>query len=464
MNPICAIAVPHPPLIIPQVGKGDEKGIAATVEAYEKAAELVASFKPETIIIATPHSVMYSDYIHISPGAAASGSFARFRAREVSFKVRYDAELITAIQGICMEEGISAGTEGERDPSLDHGAMVPLYFLRQAFGGNIDIPIVRIGLSGLPLREHYKLGMAIKKAADKTGRRIAFVASGDLSHRLKDDGPYGYNEKGPEYDRKIMETLSKADFGALFGFSENLCDEAGECGHRAFVMMSGAFDGLSVKAEQLSYEGPFGVGYGVAIFEPIKKDESRYFLEAAGKQKRAQIKSRRDNESEYVRLARASLESYVRDGKIIDIPKGLSDSLINRAAGAFVTIKKDGNLRGCIGTIYPVCPTLAQEIINNAVSAGTRDPRFNPVKPSELDELVYSVDVLGETEDIDSPSELDVKRYGVIVSKGYRKGLLLPNLEGVDTVEEQISIARQKAGISADEPVKLQRFEVVRHY
>ena len=129
-----------------------------------------------------------------------------------------------------------------------------------------------------------------------------------------------------------------------------------------------------------------------------------------------------------------------------------------------MTIKKDGNLRGCIGTIYPVCPTLAQEIINNAVSAGTRDPRFNPVKPSELDELVYSVDVLGETEDIDSPSELDVKRYGVIVSKGYRKGLLLPNLEGVDTVEEQISIARQKAGISADEPVKLQRFEVVRHY
>ena len=129
-----------------------------------------------------------------------------------------------------------------------------------------------------------------------------------------------------------------------------------------------------------------------------------------------------------------------------------------------MTIKKDGNLRGCIGTIYPVCPTLAQEIINNAVSSGTRDPRFNPVKPSELDELVYSVDVLGETEDINSPSELDVKRYGVIVSKGYRKGLLLPNLDGVDTVEEQISIAKQKAGISPDESVKLQRFEVVRHY
>ncbi|HHX53936.1 MAG TPA: AmmeMemoRadiSam system protein A [Clostridiales bacterium] len=464
MNPICAIAVPHPQLIIPQVGKGDEKSIAATVEAYEKAADFVASFKPETIIIATPHSVMYSDYIHISTGIGASGSFARFRARDVSFKVRYDAELVTAIQGICMEEGISAGTEGERDPSLDHGVMVPLYFLRQAFGGNIDMPIVRIGLSGLALREHYKLGAAIKKAADKIGRKIAFVASGDLSHRLKEDGPYGYNEKGPEYDRKIMETLSKADFDALLDFSENLCDQAGECGHRAFVMMAGAFDGLSVKAEQLSYEGPFGVGYGVAIFEPIKEDESRNFLEAAGKQKRARIKSRRDNESEYVRLARASLESYVRDGKTIDIPKGLSDSLINRAAGAFVTIKKDGTLRGCIGTIYPVCPTLAQEIINNAVSSGTRDPRFNPVKPSELDELVYSVDVLGETEDINSPTELDVKRYGVIVSKGYRKGLLLPNLEGVDTVEEQISIARQKAGIAPDESVKLQRFEVVRHY
>jgi aromatic ring-opening dioxygenase LigB subunit len=116
MNPICAIAVPHPPLIIPQVGKGDERGIAATVEAYKKAADFVASFKPETIIIATPHSVMYSDYIHISPGIGASGSFARFRARDVSFKVRYDSELVTAIQGVCIEEGISAGNGGRTRP------------------------------------------------------------------------------------------------------------------------------------------------------------------------------------------------------------------------------------------------------------------------------------------------------------------------------------------------------------
>lgn len=125
--------------------------------------------------------------------------------------------------------------------------------------------------------------------------------------------------------------------------------------------------------------------------------------------------------------------------------------------------KEEGRLRGCIGTIQAVQPSVAEEIIENAVSASVRDPRFDPIEPEELDKLVISVDVLGDTQEIDSAGELDVNRYGVIVTKGYKRGLLLPNLDGVDTVREQIQIAKRKAGIGENEPVKLERFEVVRH-
>ena len=133
-------------------------------------------------------------------------------------------------------------------------------------------------------------------------------------------------------------------------------------------------------------------------------------------------------------------------------------------AGAFVSLHKNGRLRGCIGTIQPVRSCVAEEIADNAISAATRDPRFSPVRPEELDSLEISVDVLSEPESISSIAELDVKRYGVIVSKGGRRGLLLPNLDGVDSIDEQIAIALQKAGISEHEKgIKLQRFEVVRH-
>jgi len=144
-------------------------------------------------------------------------------------------------------------------------------------------------------------------------------------------------------------------------------------------------------------------------------------------------------------------------------PDNLSPDLINKRAGVFVSLKLDGSLRGCIGTISPTTPSLADEIIRNAISAGTEDPRFPPVTEEELSRIEYSVDVLGKAEKIDSHDELDPVRYGVIVTKGHRRGLLLPNLEGIDTVEEQVSIALRKAGISPHEDYRLERFEVVRH-
>jgi len=166
----------------------------------------------------------------------------------------------------------------------------------------------------------------------------------------------------------------------------------------------------------------------------------------------------------YVALARQTINTYISTGKTISVPENLPAEMMNQKAGAFVSIHKDDRLRGCIGTILATTDCVAKEIIQNAISASTRDPRFPAITGDELDALDISVDVLSEPEDISSPDELDVKRYGVIVSKGFRRGLLLPDLEGVDTVEEQIAISKMKAGIDQDESVKLQRFEVIRHH
>lgn len=167
--------------------------------------------------------------------------------------------------------------------------------------------------------------------------------------------------------------------------------------------------------------------------------------------------------SPYVRLAVQSYTHYLNSGRVLPMPGDLPEELSGRRAGAFVTLHKGGRLRGCIGTIHPVMPSLAEEIIMNAVSAAFRDPRFPPIAREELLEIVCSVDVLEAPEEIQSTAQLDVKEYGVIVTRGRRRGLLLPNLEGVDTVEEQVDIARRKAGIAPHEPFSLERFRVLRH-
>ena len=163
-----------------------------------------------------------------------------------------------------------------------------------------------------------------------------------------------------------------------------------------------------------------------------------------------------------VKLAKETIEEYVRNGGIIKPPSPLTDEMANKAA-VFVSLKEKGQLRGCIGTLQPTKKNVALEIIQNAISAATHDPRFSPVTPAEIDELEYSVDVLSEPERISGKEELDPKRYGVIVKSGERSGLLLPDLEGVDTPEEQIRIAAMKAGIYSAEGMELYRFEVKRY-
>ena len=460
MSLLAAVAVPHPPILLPEIGRGEEIKIEKTAGAYRQAMSRIAALKPDTIIVTSPHTVMYQDYFHLSPGGSAEGDMRAFRAPSVKLRTDYDPEFVEVLSKLAQRDGLPAGTLGQREQSLDHGTMVPLYFLNQVYSG---YRTVRIGLSGLSPLLHYRLGQCIAEAARLLDRRTVLIASGDLSHKLTPDGPYGFAPEGPVFDRQVTDALAAGDFLTLLQIPSILANAAAECGLRSFQIMAGALDGKAVTHNLLSYEGPFGVGYGVALFEVTGDAPERNFGVQAETEVRNFTAACKAREDDYVRLARLSLETYLKTGKKASLPEWLPEKMQNTRSGAFVSLKKHGQLRGCIGTISATRDSVAEEILLNAISAGVSDPRFEPVSAAELSELVYSVDILGDAEAIDSPEKLDVKRYGVIVQNGRRRGLLLPNLEGINSVAEQILIAKQKAGIRPEEPVDLFRFEVVRH-
>lgn len=461
MSMLGAIITPHPPVLLPEVGGGREREIAATDRAMRTAAETVAAWQPDVIIVSSPHTILYRDYFHIAPGDGAVGDMGRFGAPEVRIQASYDTLLREEIIRRAEAEGLHAGTLGQRDPELDHGVLIPLYYLRKA---GVRCPIVRMGLSGFSPLDHYRLGKCVQDAVNALGRRAVFLASGDLSHKLKADGPYGCAPEGPQFDDAVTHTMASGDFLEFLTIDPALCERAAECGLRSFQVMAGALDGLAVEPQLLSHEGTFGVGYAIALFPVTGRDDSRCYEKDYLLAKNDRLATRKASEDPWVKLARRSLETYVKTGqRLTSLPEDLPAEMTTQQAGAFVSLHKNGQLRGCIGTIAPTCDNLAWEIVQNAVFACSRDPRFSPVRPDELDELEYSVDVLGAPEPVDSPAALDPKTYGVIVSCSGRRGLLLPDLDGVDSVEAQLSIALQKGGIRKNEPYKIERFMVVRH-
>lgn len=457
-------SMPHPPIIIPEVGNGEERKISNTSEACIKVATEIANLNPSTIILVTPHGPMFSDAIAISNENTISGSLAAFGSPQVSMALEIDTEITRKIiknAEISEVPIISVNSRllkaYEREYTLDHGAIVPLYFIFKKFG---TFKIVHITYGGLSDIELYKFGIGIKNAVEESGTNSVFIASGDLSHKLKKEGPYDYSPFGKKFDREIIELLEKGDVQGIFNMDEETIENAGECGLRSYYIMLGVMNESKIKGQLLSYEGPFGVGYGVMRFD-LEKGTDDMLPKLIDEKERAHL-NRIKNEDPYVRLARKSLTTYLLTGEQVDLSDYITEEMKNTKRGVFVSLKKYGSLRGCIGTIFPATNNIAEEIIRNAVEAGLEDPRFNPVTPSELKDITISVDVLTEASKA-SIEELDPKIYGVIVRSGRKTGLLLPDLEGVDDVREQIDIALRKAGIGPKEKYSLEKFQVIRH-
>ncbi|NLL63601.1 MAG: AmmeMemoRadiSam system protein A [Ruminococcaceae bacterium] len=455
-----AYVVPHPPIILPEIGKGEEKEIEATTKAFKQVADEIAELAPSTIILSSPHAPLYRDAFFLSFSELDWGDMGTFGVPFVKEILSNDLTLGKAILKKAGEMNLPIFADTKTN-KLDHGSLVPLRFICKKYK---DFKFLRFGLSDLPAKTHYRLGQIIAEAAKELKRRVVFIASGDLSHVLKEDGPYGFKKEGPEFDQKLVDILSRAAFDELLTMPKDLTEEAAQCGLSSFQIMAGLFDGKDVETEIFSYEGTFGVGYAVGRFVPTKENSKRRFLELEKSKPATEDENSVSNvEDPYVSLARYTIEDYVKTGIRPELPKDLPAEMLKNRAATFVSLHREGRLRGCIGTLAPCHESVALEIQYNAISAATEDPRFTSLHLDELDDLQISVDVLSEPEKISGPEELDPKKYGVIVSHGYRRGVLLPNLEGVDTVEEQIDIARQKAGIAKYEEYQLERFEVVRH-
>ncbi|MFZ5924024.1 MAG: AmmeMemoRadiSam system protein A [Bacillota bacterium] len=464
---LCALA-PHPPLLIPEIGARDLGAVEKTVDAMRRMGVMVKEAAPDVVVVISPHAPLFDDAIALLADNPLSGDFSSFMAPEVSYSFENDLDLAKKIADQAGALGVNAlllDSKGRKayhvHKGLDHGVLVPMHFLVEA---GVRAPLVAMGMALLPRERLYTFGQAIARAARQLGCRAVVVASGDLSHRLVRGAPAGYDPRGKEFDERIVELLRAGDVEGVLSLDNSLVERAGECGYRSLLMALGTLDGYGFEPEVLSYEGPFGVGYAVAVFRPQEAVAagSKTVLERLRDRQRRKLKQVREGESPLVRLARSAVEAYVRHGRVVDPPDELPQEMQGRA-GVFCSIKKGGQLRGCIGTIQPTTASIAREIIRNAIAAATEDPRFMPVEPDELDDLVYSVDVLMPAERIASIEELDPKVYGVIVRKGARSGLLLPDLEGIDDSYEQVAIAKRKAGIAPEEDVELWRFEVKRY-
>jgi len=446
---VLGVIAPHPPIMVPEVGGTRAHVTADSARAMRAAAEALSEFAPETVIVMSPHAPVARDAFAVETSTRLSGDLSMFGAPEVRLDTPGDEALASAVLDAANEAGIPAlgrdASNALRPGDLDHGVLVPMSFLDREG----RYPLLVLSLSFLPLATHAAFGQAVRAAASAIGRRVAFVASGDCSHRLTREAPGGFSPRAAEFDAWLVERVAEGDLGGLVSADPVLQEEAGECGLRSFVTLGGFLEGTDAETRLLAYEGPWGVGYLTAL--------SRATPHAGLKGG-----SPGDDESPPVTLARRTIESYVRTGSVAIADPG-SDPLLSGRAGTFVSLHRGGELRGCIGTIVATQPTLADEIAHNAVQAATRDPRFPPLTERELADLDISVDVLHEAEPVQSLEALDPHTYGVIVSRDLRRGLLLPDLEGVDTALKQVEIARRKAGIGPDEPVRLERFKVDRY-
>jgi len=267
---IGCVLMPHPPIMVPEVGGSELNKIIATVEAAEQAARTIKEYNPQTVIVITPHGPVFEDAASISIHPRLKGNLAAFGVPEVSLGFEADGLLVRRIIKQAQRLGINlieltddVAKNYRLTLALDHGAIVPLYYLNKAgFKGQL----VHLSVGMQPYEEMYTFGKAVQAAVKAVDKRVAVIVSGDLSHRLTPDAPAGYTPMGKEFDKQVIEALKNLNVKALLNLDRDLIEEAGECGLRPIIFLLGVLGGLEATAEILSYEGPFGVGYAVGLF------------------------------------------------------------------------------------------------------------------------------------------------------------------------------------------------------
>lgn len=469
MSIISSYVLPHLQVLVPEIGQGKEEKMNLTSDSIKEVANRIASEEPETLLIITSHADAYQDYFHICKGDGRTVTLADYGVEGLSIEMTYDTELVNEISKVCGEVGIDAGTEGEEAEEIDHGTAVPLYFIDPVMKNSYKVVVISI--SGQSLLTHYTYGKCIKDAINHLGRKVTVIASGDLSHRLKEDGPFGYHKDATVFDTAFTAAMESANFLGLFGFEDELTANAIECILKCSTIMAGTLDGKFAKGELVSYEDTYGVGCAVVAYTISDPDsdeviDGRQFDKLLIETIKEQLDNNDNSTNEYVRLAKKAAEHYTFTGEMLtldDYPYELPAHMRTKRAGVFVTFKIGKNTRACMGTLSATQENIAQEIITAATDACHIDPRFIPVDIEELDAISYQVDILGDFEPIKALSAINVDKHGLCITHGPKTGLVLPGIEGVKDAQDQIKIAKKNSGIEDGEDYNMYRFNVKRY-
>ena len=423
---VAGALVAHPPVLIPEVGGERAREVSATHSSLRRLDEDLSRTAAGLVIMMSPHSPSSQQSIPLRHAARAAGDLGRFGAPQVRVVVDIDLE---AAEDLVASAGAAAFPLSWSDEAaLDHGVVVPLHLLPRT---RAERRFILFGLSDWKLPRFREFGAFLHRWLGQ--REAILIASGDLSHRLTPDAPYGFRSEGGALDRVVIEALRSQKWDQIAALDPALVEEAGECGLRPLSVLLGAARAAGLSSAVFSYEGPFGVGYPVAHF------------------------ARGVESTEIQRIGRQAIETYLRERRVIDPPDSVPAEL-RRPSAAFVTLRKHGELRGCMGSLVPTEPNAACEIIRYAIASALRDPRFQPVELEEVPQLTVSAQLLDPPEPVASVDDLDPAVYGVIVRSGERQALLLPGIEGIDTVPQQIAAVCEKAGISRRAPLRLERF------
>jgi AmmeMemoRadiSam system protein A len=437
----------HAPIVLPDVAGVRARQCMQTTRAMGDVAARLVAHAPDVIAIISPHAPRHPTRWGIGAESPLRGDFGRFGAENVGVTLPGAPEAAARLGAQAKEAGLPLREiSGE---GLDHGTLVPLYFVRQA---GWDGPTLLIALPYPGTGTEAAMGQAIARAADACGQRWAILASGDMSHRLIPSAPAGYHPQAKEFDRTFKARIDAGDLRGACEVDLDLRELAAEDVVDSCAVAAAAVDYRSDGHRTYGYEGPFGVGYLEALL----------YEQAPPRERGAQPSDRQSTESRpwraMLKTARDAIAAKITHNAFRPQPFPVP---WNAPSGVFVTLRDaQGALRGCIGHVEPLYGTLAEEIAACAASAATQDTRFARVSPSELPALSIEVSVLGKTEVVRDLATLDPKRYGVVVSAGRARGVLLPDIEGVDTVEEQLRIAAAKAQLPAGRPWTIERFEV----
>jgi AmmeMemoRadiSam system protein A len=465
--------MPHAPVLVPGVGGDRLADVAATVRAMATAARRAVEMQPEILVLVSPHSPRRPGAFGLWRTSQLRGSLERFGSREDRVDLPLDRDFADELETEAARRGLRIWHIA--DKSLDHGAVVPLCYLVAA-GWKGPTAILSLNYPGEGGLED--LGQAIAAVAQKQRRRTAIIASGDMSHRLTPAAPSGFHPDGRRFDEALIALLRQGTYREIARIDSDLEESAAEDASDSTRIAVTAAGYRTEGHEVLSYEGPFGVGYGVAVlFEQKSAGDSDSALALNRSHERERVDpetSTRSRSRPPETLTQPGVLAHLADLPVVarraveaalgagpKTPPFQATGELTGRHGVFVTLHTEkGKLRGCIGSLAPTEKDLVEETWRLAVAAASHDYRFRPVTAAELPGMRFSVTVLGALEPVPSPEELNPAVYGVVVTAADgRKGVLLPDIAGVDSVAEQIAIARDKAGIGSDEPVELQRFK-----